>query len=120
MSNGTQPTVRPAAWLAWFLWAVSTGLVALGFVFLGLSRSARLPDDVDLLNSAVLGTFAVSFATVGLLIGVRRPENVIGWVFGAIGASWAAGVFATDYAGYVFGAGHGSEALGKVMLWLQN
>ena len=46
--------------------------------------------DTALVGFAVLG---VSFASVGALLVVRRPGNIIGWIMVAIGIGYAVGVF---------------------------
>jgi hypothetical protein len=111
---------RTASWLAWLLWALCAALVALGFVFLAMSPLALIPEDLDFSSTAVVGVFALSFATVGALVGAYRPENPIGWIFCAIGVGWASGLFASAYAVYVFVGKHGSLEVGKAMLWIQD
>src|SRR5215212_88526 len=103
---------RTASWLAWLLWALCAALVALGFVFLAMSPLALIPEDLDFSSTAVVGVFALSFATVGALVGAYRPENPIGWIFCAIGVGWASGLFASAYAVYVFVGKHGSLEVG--------
>jgi hypothetical protein len=33
--------------------------------------------------------FVLGFATVGLVLALRRPGNPIGWLYGATGLAWA-------------------------------
>src|SRR5215213_7843647 len=66
---------RTASWLAWLLWALCAALVALGFVFLAMSPLALIPEDLDFSSTAVVGVFALSFATVGALVGAYRPRT---------------------------------------------
>ena len=80
--------------LAWALWMVTFGCCAAGLlVTLAIVRPLTL---------AVLGEgavyaffFVLGFATVGLVLALRRPENPIGWLYGAAGLSWAYTIPAT-------------------------
>lgn len=66
------------AWLAWTMLAFATVCFALGLVFNFLNGTGLNP---DLLVAAVFFTFA----PVGTLIALRRPENNMGWVYSVIG-----------------------------------
>ena len=74
--------------LAWALWLVTFGCCAAGLlVTLAITRPLTL---------AVLGEgavyaffFVLGFATVGLVLSLRRPGNPIGWLYGAAGLAWA-------------------------------
>src|SRR5215218_1675258 len=72
-------TRREAAWLAWYMCAVSLGLVGFGLVFLVVSRRTGAPVfDYLPLNTVM----AVSFSPVGAIIAPRLPpRNPIGWLF---------------------------------------
>ncbi|HKQ03124.1 MAG TPA: hypothetical protein VJ735_22605 [Actinomycetes bacterium] len=74
--------------LAWALWLVTFGCAAVGLlVTLAISRPLTL---VRLAEGAVYAFFFVlGFATVGLVLSLRRPGNPIGWLFGAAGLAWA-------------------------------
>src|ERR671922_258904 len=95
---------RRARWLAPSLWALSLALIALHYLFLGLSRPAPVPDAIDFEDSWVIVIFALAFSSVGALVASRRPGNSIGWVFSAVGITWAVLVFAPAYAAYVSSA----------------
>jgi signal transduction histidine kinase len=120
LAADARTNARRARWLAPSLWALSLALIALHYLFLGLSRPAPVPDAIDFEGSWVTVIFALAFSSVGALVASRRPGNSIGWVFSAVGITWAVLVFAPAYAAYVFLAGHGSQSLGDVTLWLQN
>jgi hypothetical protein len=79
---------RTRAALAWALWLVSFGCCAAGLlVTLALYRPLTA---AVLLEGAVYAFFFVlGFATIGLLLALRRPENPIGWLYGAAGLAWA-------------------------------
>src|SRR5215208_158186 len=88
---------REAAWLAWYLCAVSLMLTALGLLFLVTSRfHAGAPVfDYWLVNTVI----AVSFPTVGAVIAPRLPpRNTIGWIFCTIGLVAGLRLFFAEYA----------------------
>src|ERR687889_2618083 len=87
---------REAAWLAWYMCAVSLGLLGLGLFFLVVSRRAGAPVfDYLLLNTVM----AVSFSPVGAIIAPRLPpRNPIGWLFCTVGLFAAIRVFCAEYA----------------------
>jgi hypothetical protein len=74
--------------LAWALWLVTFGCCAAGLL---VTLAIRRP-----LTLAVLGEgaayaffFVLGFATVGLVLALRRPGNPIGWLYEAAGLAWA-------------------------------
>jgi hypothetical protein len=74
--------------LAWALWLVTFGCCAGGLlVTLAIYRPLTLR---VLAEGAVYAFFFVlGFATVGLVLTLRRPGNPIGWLYGAAGLAWA-------------------------------
>ena len=122
---------REAAWLAWYLCAVSLTLTVLGLLLLVVSRSpAGAPVyaggpvfDYWLENTMVV----LSFSTVGAVIAPRLPaHNPVGWLFCAIGFVAAMGLFVAEYAivtllaepGSLASKLPGGEALAWVSSWL--
>jgi hypothetical protein len=79
---------RTRAALAWALWLLSFGCCAAGLlVTLAVYRPLTA---AVLVEGAVYAFFFVlGFATIGLLLALRRPENPIGWLYGAAGLAWA-------------------------------
>ena len=79
---------RTKAALAWALWLVTFGCCAAG---LGVTLAVYRPLTVGVLvEGAVYAFFFVlGFATVGLVVALRRPGNPIGWLYGAAGLAWA-------------------------------
>jgi len=74
--------------LAWVLIVVSIGPYAGALVLSALIPAARLGRHsalwpVDPINLALL-----SYAAIGGLVAVRRPNNTVGWIFLAIGFGW--------------------------------
>jgi hypothetical protein len=88
---------REAAWLAWYMCAVSLALMALGLFFLVVSRSREGAPVFDywLLNTVI----AFSFSPVGAVMAPRLPpRNPIGWLFCTIGLFGAVRLFVAEYA----------------------
>jgi hypothetical protein len=79
---------RTRAALAWALWLVTFGCCAAGLlVTLAIVRPLTLS---VLAEGAVYAFFFVlGFATVGLVLTLRRPANPIGWLYGGAGLAWA-------------------------------
>jgi hypothetical protein len=124
-------SAREAAWLAWYLCAVSLTLTVLGLFLLVVSQSpagapvyAGAPVfDYWLENTVVV----ISFSTVGAVIAPRLPpRNPVGWLFCAIGFVAAMGLFVAEYAivtllaepGSLASKLPGGEAVAWVSSWL--
>jgi hypothetical protein len=74
--------------LAWALWLVTFGYCAAGLlVTLAIYRPLTLRVLVE--GAAYAFFFVLGFATVGLVLTLRRPENPIGWLYGGAGLAWA-------------------------------
>ena len=74
--------------LAWALWLVTFGCCAAGLaVTLAIYRPLTLGVLVE--GALYAFFFVLGFATVGLVLTLRRPENPIGWLYGAAGLAWA-------------------------------
>jgi hypothetical protein len=114
---------QEAAWLAWYMCAVSLLLTAFGLLFLVASqyRMSAPTFDYWLLNTVM----AVSFSPVGALIAPRLPpRNPIGWLFCAIGFFGALRLLVAEYAIATLGAAPGSwlSALpgGEASAWVSS
>jgi hypothetical protein len=79
---------RPGMVLAWALWLVTFGCCAAGLL---VTLAIYRPLTVAVLAEGALYAFffVLGFATVGLVLALRRPDNPIGWLFGAAGLAWA-------------------------------
>jgi hypothetical protein len=80
--------VRNRTLLAWALWLATLGCLAGGLVVtLAVTRPLTSGVLVDGAGSAVPW---LVFATVGLVLTLRRPANPIGWLYAASGLVWTA------------------------------
>jgi hypothetical protein len=74
--------------MAWALWLATMGCCAAGLVAtLFLTR----PLTVQVLTGGAVYAlvFPLGSATIGLVLGLRRPANPIGWLFAVSGLLWA-------------------------------
>jgi hypothetical protein len=85
---------KRAAWLAWFCWSLTIGLI------IALTFFENLNDPSTLISDLFGKLVQFAFATVGLLIASRRSENLIGWVVVVGTLLSAAAGFVLEYAVY--------------------
>jgi len=78
--------------LAWVLW-VATVSIVVGALVLGLANRPEVP-----LYEVTSTIIAPTFATLGASIVYRRPGNVMGWIFLAIGVLGGVQMFSGQYA----------------------
>jgi len=62
---------------------------------------------------------ALAFSLVGAVVGSRRPENPIGWLFCAIGVFAAIVLLSSEYAAYTLLAQPDSLPGGLAMVWIR-
>jgi len=62
---------------------------------------------------------AVAFSSIGAVVGSRRPENPIGWLFCAIGVFAAIVLLSSEYAAYTLLAQPNSLPGGLAMVWIR-
>ena len=101
--------------LAIWVGGVSSVVLVLSLVPLFAMRGVPVPDSAQAWNVAnVANTIeALGVCALGILIGVRRPTNRVGWVFLVAGASLAILNLSQDYAPYALVGGHGPAWVGK-------
>ena len=81
-----QPRTRTVA--AWALWAATMGCCAAGLV-VALLVARPLTAQI-LLDGALFAVgFPLGYATVGLVLTLRRPANPIGWLYAASALCWS-------------------------------
>src|SRR5215216_2958704 len=96
---------RPRRWsgvLAWAVWALAMlGLAAAAWLD-HLVRQAGSPETAWLLQPASIPLLvaAVSAATVGALLGSRRPAHPVGWLLLGLGLLVVADVVVSEYVAY--------------------
>jgi hypothetical protein len=98
-------TRRTASWIAWpacgLAVAASAGSLARRFAEGAQSSSIQ--------TFSLL--FALAFPVIGAVIATRRPGNRIGWIFVAVGVSFAAATLSSEYASYALITREGTVAL---------
>ncbi|HTE68115.1 MAG TPA: hypothetical protein VK942_05055, partial [Actinomycetes bacterium] len=73
---------------AWSLWLATSGCCAAGLVVtLVLTRPLTLAVLAE--GAAFALVFPLGYATVGLVLALRRPANPIGWLFATSGLVWS-------------------------------
>ena len=97
--------------LARTIWAVTVSLVA-GALVLGLANGQAIP-----LYDVQSTIIAPTFATLGALIVVRRPGNVIGWIFLASGVLVGVAMFSGHYAKVALAPDGPALSGGAVAAW---
>jgi hypothetical protein len=74
--------------LAWSLWLAAFACCAAGLVVtLVVTRPLTLAVLAE--GAAFAVAFPLGYATIGLILSLRRPANPIGWLFAASGLVWA-------------------------------
>jgi hypothetical protein len=82
----SQPRGRTV--LAWSLWVLTFGCCAAG---LAVTVALVRPLTVGLLAQGAVNAlvYPLGYATVGLVLTLRRPANPIGWLYAAAGLMWS-------------------------------
>jgi hypothetical protein len=77
---------RSRTWLAWLVF-LATFACLIGGLVVTLFVTRPLTLDV-LVDGAFEGANWLLFATIGLVLTLRRPTNPIGWLYAAAGLAW--------------------------------
>jgi hypothetical protein len=82
---------RTRTLLAWSLWLASFGCCAAG---LAVALAVTRPLTVAVLaeGAARALVYPLGYATIGLVLTLRRPGNPIGWLYAAAGLVWSLGI----------------------------
>src|SRR5918992_322586 len=107
---------RKASMLAWGLWAIAVALAASSYWLIAITETAG--DPTRFAVQGFDGALAVLFATLGVLLATRRPENPIGWIFCAAGVAAGIQALAIEYGTYGYYEGHGPPTLGHIAAWI--
>ena len=86
--GGVRPKTRTVQ--AWLLFAATLACL-LGGLVVTLAVVRPLTTEV-IVNGALNGSFWLLFATIGLVLTLRRPANPIGWLYAAAGLVWSASI----------------------------
>ena len=98
--------------LAWSAFVISAAMVIATLLIIGLGGSSVTA------FGAVGNVVVITFSLVGGLIGSRRPENPIGWIFCGVGLSFATAGLASAWAGYTLVKEPGALPFGAIMSWI--
>jgi hypothetical protein len=74
--------------LAWSLWLATFACCAAGLL-VTLAVTRPLTPSVLAVGAGYALTFPLGYATVGLVLGLKRPANPIGWLYAASGLVWS-------------------------------
>ncbi len=85
-------------------WCVCAALVVVALVLHGVNLGSGAGMISPIGDNLVFALWAVAYASVGAVIGARRPANPIGWLLLAAGFVLAASGAAFEYADYAFGS----------------
>ena len=100
---------RAAAWLAWSLCLLCVALAVASLILALLN--GRTLGEIFMTSGPLIVTLAtliVSFSVVGALIASHRSENLIGWIFLAVGFFYGLLFAGEEYAIYVLLTNPGS------------
>ena len=86
MRGAWQPRTRTL--LSWALWLATMGCCVAGLV-VALLIARPLTAQVLVEGALFAFGFPVGFATVGLVLTLRRPANPIGWLYAASALTWS-------------------------------
>jgi hypothetical protein len=103
---------RKAAWSAWGIWALTVLAMVLTLLLAALNASTS-----SLRNMVFVSLVILAFSTVGALIGSRRPENPIGWLFCSGAFAWILGELALEYGVYALITAPGTLPVGVWAAW---
>ena len=98
-------------------WCVCAGLVVAALVLHGVNLGSGAGMVSPIGDNLVFALWAVAYASVGAVIGARRPANPIGWMLLTAGFVLAASGAAFEYADYAFGSGSSLPG-GTVAAWV--
>ncbi|MDP9245465.1 MAG: hypothetical protein M3O64_02330, partial [Chloroflexota bacterium] len=103
-------------WLVFALAAASGTLAAGAIAFLVLSWNAPVPDAWGVRGYAAF--HALAYATVGVVVAVRRRANPIGWLLLSVGLLTSIQAFTLAYAEFTIVGRHPEWPFGEVAAWL--
>jgi hypothetical protein len=96
-------STRAASWVAWSLAALSLAMFGISVALYLATLPVQPPSSWGTGGiSAVLYAYLpfLVFPLVGVLIAIKQPTNLIGWICLAVGLLWMLGVMSSSYAVY--------------------
>jgi hypothetical protein len=103
---------RTAGWSAGGIWASTVLAMVLTLLLAALNEPTS-----SLRNTVFVSLVILAFSTVGALIGARRPENPIGWLFCSGAFAWILGELALEYGVYALITAPGTLPAGTWAAW---
>ena len=100
--------------LAWIVFALSMGVLALAFV---LAFLTPIPSG-EVAIVVLFPIFLIGAASVGAVIAARQPGNPLGWIFLVVSLAFGVSALANSYALYVAQEGLAVTATARVADWL--
>jgi hypothetical protein len=96
--RGPDDRPQPRTRIAWSLWLATFGCCAAGLV---VTLAVTRPLTVALLAEGAARALAypLGYATIGLVLTLRRPANPIGWLYAAAGLMWSLAIPADAWLG---------------------
>jgi hypothetical protein len=104
---------RSAAMAAW---CVSAAMVAVGLVLNAVNHGSNAGLSPPLDHDIVFSLWGATYATVGAVVAIRRPGNVVGWLLLSAGLLFGLGSVCFEYANWALGPG--SAPGGTAALWV--
>ena len=90
--------------VAWSLWLATFGC-CLGGLVVTLAVTRPLTIGVLANGAGYALVFPLGYATVGLVLSLRRPANPIGWLYAASGLAWSLNIPGQPWLGHLVGGG---------------
>jgi hypothetical protein len=98
-------STRSRTVLAWSLWLAAFGCCAGGLlVTLAVTRPLTVATLAE--GAARALAYPLGYATVGLVLSLRRPGNPIGWLYAAAGLAWSLSIPAEPWLARLVGGHH--------------
>jgi hypothetical protein len=107
---------RAASYLAWSLCALCVALAVANLILALLN--GRTLGEIFIAGSITFATLIGSYSVIGALIASHRPENLIGWIFLAVGFCYGLLFAGDEYAIYALLTNPGALPLGAEASWL--
>ena len=95
MAEAGRRTVRRSRWLALGVWVATVAASLVALAILVATRDTEVPTSWGFRGASE--AFGLTCGTVGVIVATRRPGNLNGWLFCAIGALFAVQGLINEY-----------------------